>query len=129
MAFDYGRIAAIALAQVADKGRSVTLRRLNSTPPDPAKPWRGPVDPRATAITLAVSAVFVEPSSLQTLGLNAELVDWVAHCEQVAIVAGPDDLRDYSELLDSDASVWRIVGVSSLQPATLRLLSYVGVAR
>lgn len=129
MAFNYGRIAAIAIKQVADKGRAVTLRRLNSTPPDPAKPWRGPVDPRAAAITLAVSAVFVEPSSLQTLGLNAEMVDWVAHCEQVAIVASPDDLRDYSELLDSDASAWRIVGVSALQPATLRLLSYVGVAR
>jgi hypothetical protein len=129
VAFDYSAVAATALDLVGQFGRSVTLRRLNSTPPDPAKPWRGPVDPRATATTLAVSAVFVEPSSLQTLGLNAELVDWVAHCEQVAIVAGPDDLRDYSELLDSDASVWRVVGVSALKPAETRLLSYVGVAR
>ena len=128
-AFNYAPIASKALELVTSFGRLVTLRRLSATPPDPLKPWRGPADPRAAAVTLDVSAVFVEPSSQQQLGLNAEAIDWVARCEQIAIVASSADLRDFSELLDSDASVWRILGVSTLQPAADRLLHYVGVSR
>jgi hypothetical protein len=128
-AFDYSALAAKAQELVTRFGRAVTLRRLNVTPPDPAKPWRGPADARAGAFTLTVSAVFVEPSSLQQLGLNADLVDWVAKSQNVAIVAAPQDLRDFSELLDTDSSVWRITGVSTLQPAADRLLHFVGVAR
>lgn len=128
-AFDYSALAAKALELVTRFGRAVTLRRLNTTPPDPLKPWRGPADARAGAFSMAVSAVFVEPSSLQQLGLNADLVDWVAKSQNVAIVAAPQDLRDFSELLDTDASVWRITGVSTLQPAADRLLHFLGVAR
>lgn len=128
-AFNYAPIAAKAIELVTKFGRAVSLRRLNLTPPDPQKPWRGPADARAGAFSLPVSAVFVEPSSLQQLGLNSDQLDWVSKSQNVAIVASPQDLRDFSELLDTDSSVWRIMGVSTLQPAADRLLHFVGVAR
>lgn len=127
--FDYASVAADAAALVADFGKAVTLRRLDTTPPDPSKPWRGPVDPRATpAEELEVNAVFVEPSSLQTLGVNAQLVDWLKRAQQIAIVASTLDLSGFSELVDG-SDVWRVVGVSTLNPGGTRLLHFVGVAR
>lgn len=129
MAFDYAATLEVAQGLVTEFGKPVTLRRLDTTPPDPLQPWRGPVDPRASATTLDVDAVFVEPSSQQMLGVNAELVDWLKRAQQIAIVASSDDLSVYSELVDTDASVWRVVGVSTLNPGGTRVLHYVGVAR
>jgi len=127
--FNYAKVGARAAALVARFGKAVTLRRLVSTPPDPQTPWLPPADPRAGATTLAVTAVFAEPSSLQNLGgPNAQLVDWVKRAQQIAIVAHPDDLSTFSELVDG-AEVWRIVGVSTLNPGGTRLLHFVGVAR
>lgn len=129
MAFDYSEVAATAQELVTEFGKAVTLRRLNATPPNPAEPWLPPVDPRVGAATLAVSAVFVEPSSLQNLGgPNAQLVDWLKRAQQIAIIAHPDDLSSFSELVDG-ADVWRVVGVSTLNPGGTRLLHYVGVSR
>lgn len=128
--FNYGPIAAKAAELVTRFGKAVTLRRLNTTAPDSDAPWRGATDPRAVpAATLVVDAVFVEPSSLRTLGLNAEVVDWVPRCSKVAIISHSSDLRDYGELLETDATTWRVVGVSTLDPGGTRLLHYVGVAR
>jgi hypothetical protein len=130
MAFDYAPLAATALELVTEFGKTITLRRLDATPPDPDMPWRGPVDPRATpAETLSVPAVFVEPSSQQYLGVNAVMLDWLKRAQQIAIIASTSDLSAFSELVDTDSSVWRVVGVSTLNPGGTRLLHYVGVAR
>lgn len=130
MAFDYLPILATAQELVAEFGKSVVLRQLDVSAPDPSMPWRGPANPRATPLALlAVSAVFVEPSSLQTLGVNTALIDWLPRAQQVAIVSNPNDLTSFNELLDTDASAWRVVGVGSLNPGGVRLLHYVGVAR
>lgn len=130
MAFDYAAILVTAQELVTEFGKSVTLRRLNTTPPDPAMPWLPPVDPRAApAETLAVDAVFVEPSSQQFLGVNTEMVDWLKRANQIAIVATSADLSGFSELVETDSVVWRVVGVSTLNPGGTRLLHYVGVTR
>lgn len=130
MSFDYTEIAGIAQELVAEFGRAVTLRQVATTGPDPAQPWRGPVDPRSAPVaTLAVTACMVEPSSARELGLNVQVTDWLKRAQQIAIVASADDLSEYSELVDSDTSVWRVVGVSTLQPGATRILHYVGVAR
>lgn len=129
MAFDYSELATTAQELVIEFGKAVTLRRLVSAPPDPQTPWLPPVDPRAGATTLAVTAVLVEPSSLQNLGgPNAQLVDWVKRASQIAIIAHPDDISTFSELVDG-SEVWRVVGVSTLNPGGTRLLHFVGVAR
>lgn len=130
MTFDYAAIAQTALELVTEFGKAITLRRLDTTPPDADMPWRGPVDPRATpAEELDVAAVMVEPSSLQTLGVNVKLIDWLPRAQQIAIIASTSDLSAFSELVDTDTSVWRCVGVSALNPAGTRLLHYVGVTR
>lgn len=132
MATDFAALAARLIERARTQGlaRVVTLRRLNSTPPDPQTPWLPPADPRAApAATLSVTAVFVEPSSVQELGLNAQLVDWMKRAQQIAIVAHPDDLSTYSELVDADANLWRVEGVSTLQPGPTRLVHFVGVSR
>lgn len=127
--FNYAKIAGRAATLVARFGRSVTLRRLNTTPPNPAEPWVPPADPRASAVTLAVTAAFVHPTSLTDFGVDIRLIDWVPRAEQVALVAGSALLNEYSELVDSDASVWRIVGVQPLKPGPTLLLQGLGVAR
>jgi hypothetical protein len=128
--FNYAPLAAKASELVTKFGKAVTLRRLNSTPPDPTKPWLPPADPRAApAATLAVDAVIVEPSSLKTLGENTELLDWLPRSQKIAIIASTLELKDaYSELVDG-AETWRIQGVSTLNPGGTRLLHFLGVAR
>ena len=140
MAFDYSELVTTAQELVAEFGRVVTLRRLNAAPPDPTKPWIPADNPREAAgflpgstepsfAELEVTAVFAEPSSLQNLGgPNAQLVDWVKRAQQVAIIAHPDDLSTFSELVDG-AEVWRVVGCSTLNPGGTRLLHFVGLAR
>jgi hypothetical protein len=131
MATDFAALAAKLVERARARGlaRVVTLRRLVATPPDPQTPWLPPADPRAGAVTLSVTAVFVEPSSARELGLNAELVDWLKRAQQVAIIASTSDLSAFSELVDTDASLWRVVGVSTLAPGDTRLLHFLGVAR
>ena len=129
MAFDYAPLAATAFELVTEFGRPVTLRRLATTPPDPDKPWLGPVDPRAApAATLQVSAAFVDPSSARDLGLDAQITDWLKRAQQIAIIASSEDLNNYSEMLDG-ADVWRVVGVSTQRPAATALIHFVGVDR
>lgn len=129
MPFDYIPIAAVALDLVTEFGKPVTLRRLDTTPPDPDMPWRGPVDPRATpAATLEVSAFLKEPPTGTALGGPASIRDWVKRAQKIAIIAGQDDLSVFSELVDG-SDVWRVVGSATLNPGGTRLITYLGVAR
>jgi hypothetical protein len=131
MATDFAALATRLIERARANGlaRIVTLRRLDATPPDPQTPWLPPADPRATATTLVVTGVFVDPSSARELGLEAQLVDWLKRAQQIAIVASTADLSTFSELVDTDASVWRIEGVSTLAPGPTRLVHFVGVSR
>lgn len=129
MAFDYVSILLTARELITEFGRSVALRVLDSSAPDPAMPWRGPTNPRTAAVSQQFDAVFVEPSSLQKLGVNTDLLDWLPRAQQVAIIAHPGELVSFHELVDTDTSIWRIVGVSMLKPALVPLLHYVGVSR
>lgn len=141
MATDYAALASDMITRAAARGlaRAVTLRRLAVTPPDPDKPWRGPVEPREPApvrpadspplITLDVIASFVDPSSARELGLRIETTDWLRRATQIAIIASPEDLSGYSELVDAAGQVWRIVGCSTLAPGETRILHFLGVSR
>jgi hypothetical protein len=130
MATDFAALAAKLVERARSRGlaRIVTLRQLVATPPDPQTPWLPPADPRAGAVTLAVTAVFVDPSSERELGLRVELIDWLKRAMQIAIIASPEDLSTFSELVD-DAEVWRVVGVSTLRPGPTRIVHFLGVAR
>lgn len=131
MAFDYTGLAAVALELVTDFGREVTLLQLSATAANPAQPWRGQADPRSTpAGSKAVSAVFVDPSSLDALGRETTRGDsWVARASQMVIIATSEDLEKYDELVDTDGSRFKVIGVRMLKPGPVNLLAYVGVAR
>lgn len=130
MTLDYAEIAADALELVTEAGRSVTLVELNNTPADAQKPWRGATDPRLVpTATLAVPAVFVEPSSAQWLGLHLEISDFVKKSSQIAIVASTADLKSYNEIIDTDSTRWRITGMEQLKPASTSLLYFIGLTR
>lgn len=131
MAFDYTELVDTATELVAEFGRVVVLSQLNASPANPAQPWRGATDPRAAPPgTKTVSAVFVDPSSLDALGREAlRNESWVARAHQVAIIATTENLEKYDEMSDTDGELFKIVGVKMLKPGPVNLLAYVGVAR
>lgn len=123
-----------ALRLIAAKGRAVTFIKLNETVSDAAKPWRGNVDPRDTPeASLSTSAVFVPPSSASALGLSRRLDEEVKRLEQIAIVStgGADqtNLAEMDEIIDTDLSRWKIMFVEVLQPASVKILYFVGLER
>lgn len=129
-AFNYAKMGARAVQLVQRYGTTVTLRRLDNTPSDPAKPHLGPVDPEANATELAgLYAVFVEPSDTSKLGTEIQKADWLKRAQKIAIVAAVQNPEDYSTLVDADGTVWRIEGVSTLRPGSITLLHFVGVSR
>lgn len=127
--FAYAPLAAKALELVESFGRDVTLRQLNVTPPDADLEWRGPADPRAVPLaTETVRAVFVDPSSARSLGLDATVTDWVARSQQFAITAAVDDAESFGEILDG-TETFRVLGISTLKPGPTVLLHFWGLAR
>ena len=127
---DYVKMAATALRLVTKYGRSVTLVKFNVTPDDAAKPWRGTAHPRQTPeATLALPAVFVDPTSISSLGFAAVVSDLLKNCEQVCLIASTEDLTGYNEILDTNGVRWKIDKMDKLAPAETTLLYYMGVSR
>lgn len=131
MAFDYSEFAALSEELVAEFGRVVTFVELGDTPASPSQPWKGAASPRGTPVqTLDLSAVFVEPSSLDSLGDNELAQDFLKRSTSVALVYSSVELSSFDEILDnSDGSRWKITGLSKLKPGDTLLLYYVGLSR
>ena len=130
MAFDYTEMAGISQTLIAEFGRTVTFVELGDVPANPAQPWLGAASPRgAPKQTLALKAVFVEPSSLNELGSQAVSEDFLKRCTQIALVYASVELAPFDEILDSDGSRWTIQVLSKLKPGGTLLLYFVGVAR
>lgn len=133
MAFDYGPLATIASNLVTEFGRPVVLMKFDTTPADPLKPHEGPADPRGSgATTVTINAVFVEPLAADKLGISSSNSDLVQRSEQIMII-GPgtsltEDLATFDEVIDG-GQTWKIVATEKLQPATVVLAYFVGVAR
>lgn len=128
---DFTRLLATAQRLITKNGRSVTFISLDETPPDPAKPWDGPTDPRATpSSTLVVDAVNVDAASAVRLGLVAESSDLLKRAESFLIVsAGANvDLKLFQQVLD-EGVYWNIEGVNQLRPASITVVSFVGLRR
>lgn len=60
---NYIELATKAQDIITRFGRAITLEKIDRTPADAAKPWRGPTDPEASpTATLSLDGVFIEPS-------------------------------------------------------------------
>lgn len=130
---DYAALAVTARGLVEANGRQVTLRKLNTTPADSNKPWRGAADPTAAPAAQATPyGVAVPPSSAVALGMSTKDSDLVKRAEQIFIitpVAGETvDYSTMTELLDG-SEPYRVLGVEKLRPADVTLLYFVAVAR
>lgn len=127
---DYVRLAATATRLVAANGRALSFVRLEETPTDTAKPWRGADTPRAQADSVVLgSGVAVQPSSLSTLGIHVTDEHFLKRADQVLIAVADDEIENYDEVIDENSEVWKITGVEKLRPATTTILYYVGVKR
>lgn len=130
---DYSQLATTAKRLVDANGRSVTFVKMDRTPADASKPWRGAAAPTSSpAATLAAIGVFVEPSSASRLGISSEESDLVKRSTKIMIVAlgsgSSEDLKDYDQVLD-EGNYWKITAVEQLKPGDTSLLFFVGVAR
>lgn len=127
---DYDEILETVHELVQGSGRLVTFQKASSTPPDGSKPWRGPVAPLSPpALSEALYAVAVPPTSLDALGLRTISDDLVKRCREILIVEpGTNDLSSFTHVVD-EGRTYSFEFVEKLRPADTTLLFYVGVAR
>jgi hypothetical protein len=103
---------------ISDKGRPVTLQRLQSVALSPMSPKAG----SSTVVqSLTIDAVFTDRVTL--LG-----EDFHRDIEKVALIATDKDLTQYDRLLDG-TDLFRIIRFSVFAPGNLRLLTYIGIVR
>ena len=136
---DFTALARTAQRLIANTpGRQVTFKRLDRTPADPQRPWRGATDSRANPETSSQIAVFVPASAAAAAGLlgrRTENDGLIARTAQVALVApGPDstdDLSTFDAINDQDGLEWKITFVETLSPSdiNIKVLYTVGLAR
>ncbi len=130
---DFVSLANTAKTLVDENGRTITLRELETTSSDPAKPWKAATDPRnPLASSIVRVGAFVPLSSASKLGLTIDKEMMVKRAAQVMLVApGAVETIDYSifdEVLDG-TDVWRITFMEVLKPADTTLLYFFGVDR
>lgn len=129
---DYNRLAQTAARLVKNNGRSISFVKLNETPANSSRPWKGPASGGET--TLALNGVFVPPNTVRQFGLTAlgegtEFQDLVTFSEQIIITAqGENDLREFTSVVDG-GDRWGIIGLQVLKPGPTTLLAFVGVRR
>lgn len=142
---DFTRAAALAKRLIEASGRSVTLYKLDRTPDDPTKPWRGTDGPPSNAgggKTIPAIAAFVPASGsgmgkmvADAGGSLSVAFDQVALLATGSIPAGvtPDDIEECDSMLDETAGgseqVWKIVTRGHLRPASESIMFVLGVKR
>jgi hypothetical protein len=136
MPVNYTNAAATASRLIEENGRAITLVKLNQTPTDVDKPWRGTTDARnVPELSLAAFGVFVSPSG-GGLGFIAEDSEMVRLSEQIVLVAAASlsgyKVEDFNEIIDPEDNIntrWRITKVEMLKPGPVRILYAIGVKR
>lgn len=114
------------LRQLKKNGRDITFIELATAG---AFAWEGPADPRSSPKrTLVTTGCFVEPDSLQRLGLSTKIEELIQRSDRICLVPGEAVLDDYNEILD-EGQYYSITGMESLRPGTTTLLHFVGAKR
>lgn len=123
--------ASLARRLIVSRGRMVTFIKLDTTPADNSMPWRGATDPRANpSETATVPAVFVPPSGAARLGFSTFSEELLKRSNQIAVcAAGSYDLETFDEVIDTDTTRWKVIFTETLQPATVRIIYFVGLSQ
>lgn len=114
---------------IPENGREVTFIQLSTV--TGGFPGESAGDPRnPPARSLSVIGCFVEPDSLQRLGITTKIDQLLQTSDRIMLVAGTHSLRGFEEVIDSDDSrYYKIQGMEELKPGTRSLLWFVGVER
>lgn len=123
---NYQASAASALRAINSAGRAVTLVALDFDTPDPATPWRGVANPRATpARTLPLKMVVVSVAAVSALGLKKSTLDLAKKADMCGMISTPEKLDLFQELIDSkDGRRYKIVTVDALEPGNVTILQF-----
>ena len=132
-AIDYAELAALCTELIAEAGTDVTFYKLDGTPTDPAKPWRG-TQPRAKIAAQVTKAVFVVPNTSIPTESRGLAFDWIdqellKRARHVCLIAaaGLPDMEQYNVVTrDRD---YAIIWGQCLQPGSTRLLYVFGLAQ
>lgn len=127
MAYDYTDDIAFAVESVAEYGRPVRFRKVN-TAVDAANPLAGPT--AAPVLSDAVPAVFVVLTGNNSFGISKQTVELMKASEQTAMIAPSGvDYEEFTHIVDFDNSVWKIDVIDKLMPGVVPVLYFIGVSR
>mgnify|MGYP001636530185 CR=1 FL=1 len=133
MATDWNEFTELARSLIADEFSGVDIRliALDYDVDDPAKPYLGPEDPRATpARQLTAKALFLPIAGNVKLGLSKTAMDLIKRADCTALVGSGEDLRDFQEVyVPHLGERFKITHVEELMPADVRILSYLVLNR
>jgi hypothetical protein len=108
--------------------RPVTFIQLSAvTGGFPGEAAGDPRSPPARSVT--TPACFVEPDSLQRLGLSTKIDQLLQTSDRICLVSGIVDLAGMDEMIDDDGLYYKVQGMETLRPGTRTLLHFVGVER
>jgi hypothetical protein len=127
----YVKMAAVATMLIAKFGTSIVVNKLATAPADPAKPWRGPEDPRSplggTAICSALR--LGTQGQLGDLGKLINKADIPDEVETFYILEpGTTDLSDFDEAVVEGVTE-TIKMIVMIKPADTVLLWVLGTCK
>lgn len=130
---DFTRLAETAKRLIDENGRSIKIIKLNQTPDDNAKPWRGNDNSRTSpADEIDTKGVFVDIAGLASLGNITVDEELIKRSEMFVILNaidfGSSQGEDFEEVQDNNIS-WKIEGVRKLQPADTTVMYYMGLRK
>jgi hypothetical protein len=130
---EYIEMAADCKEMIDESGREVTFYKLDGTPTDASKPWRG-TQPRAKIAPQVVQAVFVVPNTSIPTESRGLAFDWIdqellKRARHVCIIAaqGLPDMEGYNVV--TAERDYAIIWGQCLQPGSTRLLYVFGLAQ
>lgn len=133
MAFDYEAVADEAFELIEEFGRTATFIQFAQAPADPAQPWRGATDPRASVVqSHSLPCVAVDVGTVKKMGMSALPEDLLKRVSKFLVVGVEStfagDLLKVHEVLDETIR-YSVLAAEALRPASTNVLYFVAVAR
>ncbi len=131
---NFVKAQALAKRLIEANGRSVTLISDSTTAAAPAEPWLGP-DFSAGKVEETVIAAFVPAAGTGFGSSIAQLLDskLLQGFDEVALIAatslsGANAIGVFDRLRDG-STLWKIIKVATLKPASLEVIHQLGLNR
>lgn len=114
---DISDMVATAQELIAEFGREITLQHPYAGALDPTKPWRG--SPGISYNTISVIGVFVKSK------MTAPVGEILLRGQQTVLVAptqNADDLTEFTEVVDTDGTIWIVSSLNEVNPGGTTVL-------